>query len=63
MFRIDGPENIGHSMGGPNFGEINKRPYENFECHHARRFDNNGVLTCLDCGATYNETTLTWEQS
>jgi hypothetical protein len=37
------------------------RPYEDDECRHNRRFDNRGVLTCKDCGATYNESTLEWE--
>lgn len=32
------------------------------ECRHARRFDNRGVYTCKDCGATYNENTLEWER-
>jgi len=60
MFKIDGDENAGHTMGGPNYVEPPARPYEDFECHHDRRFDNKGVLTCQDCGATYDETTLTW---
>lgn len=28
---------------------------EEFKCHHvpASRFNNQGVITCLDCGASY----------
>jgi hypothetical protein len=50
----------GHNLGGPAYEEP-KRPYEDGECRHARRFNNRGIDTCKDCGATYNETTLEWE--
>jgi hypothetical protein len=63
MFRIDGNENAGHAMGGPNYDtEPTARPYADHECRHyaSRRFYNKGVLTCQDCGATYDESTLTW---
>lgn len=59
-FRIDGEENTGHSMGGPNFIGPNKHPYEDNECRHTNRFEYYGVLTCSDCGASYNEITLEW---
>ncbi len=51
----------GHDMGGPMYNEP-KKPYEDNECRHVRRFNNHGVDTCQDCGATYNETTLEWEE-
>jgi len=40
--------------------ERSKQPYEDDECRHNRRFVHSGVLTCQDCGATYDEKTLTW---
>jgi hypothetical protein len=40
--------------------EQNSMPYEPGECRHTNRFDNNGVLTCKNCGMIYNETTLEW---
>ncbi len=47
------------------FGHDDSRshPYEDNECRHAKRFERRGVLTCQDCGATYNETTCEWEAS
>lgn len=37
------------------------KPYQDGECRHDKRFDQNGILTCQECGATYNEETLTWD--
>jgi NTP pyrophosphatase (non-canonical NTP hydrolase) len=34
--------------------------YEDTECRHTFRFENKGVFTCRDCGATYDEITLEW---
>jgi len=41
--------------------DAQNKPYDDNECRHARRFDNRGVDTCKDCGATYNENALEWE--
>lgn len=56
-----------HPLGGPNIDllieqqeEDSKKPYADDECRHDRRFELKGVLTCQDCGATYNEDTLSW---
>ena len=48
---------------GSQKGQIKDRlqPYEEDECRHDRRFDRHGVLTCMDCTATYNEKTCEWE--
>lgn len=35
--------------------------YYSYECIHNNRYENKGVLTCKDCGMTYNENTLEWE--
>jgi hypothetical protein len=37
------------------------QPYEEGECDHARYLDIKGRLICRNCGAVYNEETLTWE--
>jgi hypothetical protein len=43
------------------FDPNGNKPYDDLECRHNRRKEMKGVLTCLDCCATYNETTLEWE--
>lgn len=45
-----------------NFESEDLQPYADGECRHPHRVDNKGVLTCTDCGATYNESTLEWEK-
>jgi hypothetical protein len=51
-----------NEMGGPNLIEedVNKGPYEDGECKHFKRFELKGVLTCKDCGATYDEDLMEW---
>jgi hypothetical protein len=58
-----------HELPSPAFGGYHQpygddsdrlHPYKDRECHHTQRFDNRGILTCKDCGAMYDETTLTW---
>lgn len=49
-------------LGGPWFDEDDyKKPYQDRECRHDKRFDYKGVLTCENCGATYNDTLFQWE--
>lgn len=49
-------------LGGPGFVEDEpKKPYQDGECRHDKRFDHRGVLTCENCGATYNDTLFQWE--
>ena len=47
-------------LGGPSYVDEGSKPYEDHECMHLKRFDNKGVLTCRDCGSTYDERTLEW---
>jgi hypothetical protein len=42
------------------FDPKGNKPYDDLECRHTRRKEMKGILTCLDCCATYNETTLEW---
>jgi hypothetical protein len=35
-------------------------PYSRYECDHHSKFEYHGVLTCSDCGATYDENSLSW---
>ncbi len=35
-------------------------PYMRGECPHDNRFENDGVLICKSCGATYHEDRLSW---
>ena len=36
------------------------KPYDDDECRHNLRFEVDGVLTCRECGATYNDAILEW---
>lgn len=40
-----------------------KKPYDELECRHTNRTEMSGVLTCLDCCATYNENLFQWEEN
>lgn len=42
------------------FEQKRNRPYDDLECRHTNRTEMKGVLTCLDCCATYDERTLDW---
>jgi hypothetical protein len=44
------------------FDPKGNKPYDEFECRHNYRKEIKGVLTCLDCCATYNEITLEWSE-
>lgn len=57
-------------LGDPNLDaliahqeEENKRPYHDDECRHDDRFELRGILTCQDCGATYDDQLLEWRVS
>jgi hypothetical protein len=53
----------GHELGGPDYHNEPARPYEDNECHHDRRFENRGLLTCQECGMIYNEKICEWENN
>ena len=53
----------GNAFQCSNIGEFNYMNdgiYNPDECEHNNRFDNKGVFTCKDCGATYHEDNLSW---
>jgi hypothetical protein len=57
-----------HPLGGPNLDLLQqyqdkdlKKPYDDYECRHEKRFEHHGVLTCQDCGCVYNDQLLRWE--